>query len=198
MKSTLVDLLGRRNVLSFFVSEGLVRRFVTTVDNLANEQAPSRLWPVNPTSGSFVIDPQSGAAGGANARRYSAFLRLAETVDARRAVAVYVHLYPLFQQAYEELGYSGRAFNDRVIQVIDHLLDTPDLSDPAQVRMVEVKGATRPLYQFLDPALESRSAGQKILLRMGPDNAARLKAKLTELRQALTDRKPGATRKKRR
>jgi hypothetical protein len=197
VKGALVDLLGRRNALSFFVSDGLVRRFVTTVDNLANEQAPARLWPVNPMPGSFVLDPRGGAAGAANARRYSAFVRLAEAVDSRRAVAVYVHLYPLFQQAYEELGYSGRAFNDRVIQVIDHLLDTPDLPEAAQVRMVEVKGATRPLYQFLDPALESRSAGQKILLRIGPDNAGRLKTKLTELRQELTSRKPAAKKRRR-
>jgi len=41
-----------------------------------------------------------------------------------------------------------------------------------------------------DPELESRSAGQKILLRIGNDNAARIKAKLREIRTELTRRGP--------
>ncbi|HYL23657.1 MAG TPA: DUF3014 domain-containing protein [Burkholderiales bacterium] len=41
------------------------------------------------------------------------------------------------------------------------------------------------LYEFADPDLETRSAGQKILLRMGPENAARVKAKLWEIRREL-------------
>ena len=32
------------------------------------------------------------------------------------------------------------------------------------------------------PALERQSAGRKLLLRMGPGHAARVKAKLTEIR----------------
>jgi len=40
-------------------------------------------------------------------------------------------------------------------------------------------------YLFADKDLESLSAGQKILIRMGPENAARVKSKLTEIRAAL-------------
>ena len=40
-------------------------------------------------------------------------------------------------------------------------------------------------YEFADPALESQSAGRKLLLRMGPGNAARVKAKLTEIRSRI-------------
>jgi hypothetical protein len=36
-------------------------------------------------------------------------------VDTRKAVALYVDLYPLFQGAYAELGYPNRYFNDRLI-----------------------------------------------------------------------------------
>ena len=45
------------------------------------------------------------------------------------------------------------------------------------------------LYEFADPALEQRSAGQKIMLRMGSENAARVKSKLREIRRELL-RKP--------
>ena len=37
-------------------------------------------------------------------------------------------------------------------------------------------------YEFVDPKLESLSAGQKMLVRMGPVNERRMKAKLKELR----------------
>jgi len=46
------------------------------------------------------------------------------------------------------------------------------------------------MYTYADPGLESRSAGQKLLMRMGPDNAAVIKAKLTELRAAITAAPP--------
>ena len=38
------------------------------------------------------------------------------------------------------------------------------------------------MYEYADPDLESRSAGQKLLIRMGPANARIIKAKLREFR----------------
>jgi hypothetical protein len=46
------------------------------------------------------------------------------------------------------------------------------------------------LYQFADPELEGLSAGQKIMLRMGAENAAKVKAKLREIRRELSARPP--------
>ena len=68
--------------------------------------------------------------------------------------------------------------------MIDNLLATPQ--PPAPIVLV------RPnvMYTYADPGLESRSAGQKLLLRMGPDNAAVIKAKLKELRAAITAAAP--------
>jgi hypothetical protein len=41
------------------------------------------------------------------------------------------------------------------------------------------------VYLFVDEDLEALTAGQKIMLRMGNENAARVKSKLSEIRQAL-------------
>ncbi|MGH8487811.1 MAG: DUF3014 domain-containing protein, partial [Gammaproteobacteria bacterium] len=41
------------------------------------------------------------------------------------------------------------------------------------------------LYQFADPEVEKRSWGQKTLIRMGPANAAAVKAKLREIRASI-------------
>lgn len=189
IKNALSDLLGKK-ALAFFNIDGFVHRFVVTVDNLGSEHASSQQWPVVPTGGTFETSGDTIAPG--NAARYAAFVRLAELADTHRVAALYKRLYPLFQQAYEELGYPGKYFNDRVVEVIDELLATPDITGPIKVRAVENKGlpGRASLYQFEDPSLESRAAGQKILLRMGHENAARLKAKLTELRREIARGRP--------
>ena len=185
------DLLTRKNVLNFLQLDGFVRRSVATVDNLAREQAPSRVWPVNPTPERFSVQRDSAGVETIhpdNQRRYTPLVMLTDSVDADQAVALYRRTYPLFQQAYEELGFPGRYFNDRLVQVLDHLIATPVPTAPPAVTLVEVKGevaSTRPWvrYEFADPALESMSAGRKMLVRMGPEHQQRLQAKLREIRQ---------------
>jgi len=189
VKSALAELLGGKAVASFLQTDGFVRRFVATVDNLPRDQAAARMWPVQPTPRRFEVSG-SGATpsiGPDNSARYTPFVLFVETVDAKKAAAVYAQLYPLFQQAYEEQGYPGRPFNDRMVAVIDHLLQTPDPAGPLQLKMVEIKGddpSARPTirYEFADPQLEALSAGQKTLIRMGAVNERRLKAKLREVR----------------
>ena len=189
IKKILTDLFGHK-LRGFLLFTGFARNFVATVDNLAREHASTQFWPVNPTPGDFKIEARAASTviAANNAARYAPFVRFAAGVDSRRAVAFYLRLYPLFQQAYVDLGYPGKYFNDRVVEVIDHLLETPDLAGSIRVKQIEVQGAApgaRPLYKYEDPALEARSAGQKILMRMGRDNAERLKAKLLEVRQLI-------------
>lgn len=191
IRKLLLELFGKKGVLTFLNIDNFARGFVSTVDNLANEHAPPALWPVKPMSGRFEAEGQAISAR--NEARYAAFIRFVEAVDTDRAVRMYRRLYPLFQQAYEDLGYPGKYFNDRMVAVIDHLVETPEPAGPLRVKLVEVPGGSKPtraIYQFEDPSLERRSAGQKILLRMGPRHAAVLKAKLREVRGKIA-RGPG-------
>ncbi len=189
----LVKLLGQRAVLSMLQTGDFVRRVVVTVDNLAREHAASGLWPVNPTPGRFSVTGKAGAQSlnPDNGLRYLPFVRIVESVDLAAGVALYVQLYPLFQRAYEGLGYPGRYFNDRLVEVIDNLLAAPEPARPVDLRITEVKGpikVTRPWlsYEFSDPGLRSLSSGQKLLVRMGLDNERRLKSKLAEIRRLVT------------
>ena len=168
------------------------RRGVATVDNLGRESAPSSLWPVVASPGRFEVDEAGEGAvpSAGNAARYATLVQAAEAMDAARAVDGYRRMYPLLQQAYRQLGLGDRSFNDRLLQVIDLLLATPEPAQPPRVHLLEVKGpvpSTRPWvrYQYVDPALEKLAAGQKILLRVGLDNERRLKNKLRELRREL-------------
>jgi hypothetical protein len=189
-QALLIELFGRKAVLAAFQLDDFPRRFVATVDNLATTRAPSRIWPVTPMSGRFSVEQRAGAQviGLDNAQRYASFVALVDSVEPRRAAQVYRQLYPQFQQAYVELGYPNRYFNDRLVEVIDLLLATPDLELPPQVHLPAINGPVRPerpwvLYEFDDPALASLAAGQKMMLRLGPANQRRLKAKLAEFRR---------------
>jgi len=190
----LTELLGGKAVAAYLQSDGVARRFVATVDNLSREQAPASKWPVQPAPQRFITEgPQQGGVqtiAANNAARYNGIVMLAGSVDPAKAATVYARLYPLFQQAYEELGYPGRYFNDRFIAVIDHLLQAPEPTGPVQVKLVEVKGdirSQRPWlrYEYVDPKLESLSAGQKILVRMGPENERKMKASLRGFRERI-------------
>ena len=66
--------------------------------------------------------------------------------------------------------------------MIDHLLEAPDLERPVLLSQPRV------VYEFADPKLEGLSAGQKILLRMGSENAVKMKAKLRQIREALVSK----------
>jgi hypothetical protein len=128
-----------------------------------------------------VLDASGEAAiSAANSARYVPYVRVLESLDTPALIKRYVESYPLFQRAYVELGFPNANFNDRLVAAIDDMLAAPEVSGP--VKLVRPKV----LYQFADPELESRSAGQKIMLRMGGENAARVKAKLREIRRELT------------
>jgi hypothetical protein len=179
-------LFGVKAVQQHFYLQNIVRRIVATVDNLPRDKAAQRLMPVRPAAGAFLVagEGEERTLRADNAARYRPYVAMAEAVDSAKLAAAYVHLYPLFQQAYRELGYPQGYFNDRLIEVIDHLLAAPELKEPAKLVQRKV------LYEYADPELERRSAGQKILMRIGPENAARLKAKLRELRRELTAQAP--------
>jgi len=163
--------------------KAFVRNFVVIVDNLTAAKIPQKYQFVKPPSGTFMLTTDE--AGNSfinpeNQARYLPFVRLVAALDTEQMVNVYVYLYPLFQQAYEELGYPDRYFNDRLIEVISHLLETPEVEEP--IALVQPKV----YYLFADPGLEARSAGQKLLLRIGRENAALVKLKLQDLRAKLT------------
>jgi hypothetical protein len=171
-------LLGAQAFDKLLNVDDLVRRIVATVDNLPRDQVAARLNPAKPVGGLPATLGRDAALALSpdNAKRYAAHVRALELVDAQKAAAIYFHFYPLFQQAYVELGYPNGHFNDRLVEVIDHLLAAPEVKGPVKLTQPKV------LYEFADPALEALSAGQKVLVRIGPENAARVKAKLRELR----------------
>jgi len=181
IRDSLVALLGKQRVADLFIPKDIVHHIVSTVDNLPRRVVAARLLPVKSPAGQILTSGEGEVIflSAANYARYDPYVRVVRATDVKQLIALYAHFYPLFQQAYQELGYPKKHFNDRLVEVIDHLLDAPDPQTP--VKLVRPKV----MFEFDDPELEELSAGQKILLRMGPENAAVVKAKLREIRNGL-------------
>lgn len=189
--AALRDALGQnantRRALDILNPAGaIIRRFVATVDNLPRGRVASQIVPVQPVHGRFSVSTSGDALviSPKNAARYEPYVKLIEGLDTKALATIYVRHYGLFQEAYRELGYPKGYFNDRLVEVIDHLLDAPEIKGPIKVTQPKV------LYEFADPELQALSAGQKAMVRIGPENAARVKAKLRDLRREITRRAP--------
>lgn len=183
----MLDLLKRffptSRLEDFFILNNLIKRIVVTVDNLPRRELPARLVPLRPVPGIFEVEGSDNnlVISEKNTRRYQPLVNLFSGIETRRLVSVYVHLYPLFQQAYRDLGYPKGHFNDRLVYVIDHLLAAPQVSGPVRVQEHVVR------YRFADPGLEALSSGEKIMIRIGPDHAVKVRDKLREIRKEITN-----------
>ncbi|APO97280.1 DUF3014 domain-containing protein [Xanthomonas vesicatoria] len=178
----LLDLVQHDDALSIVLRAHLIERVVVMVDNLTQPSMSRRASVLQAVPGELQVSSVADRSviDQANAARYAPYVAAFTSVDAQALVRSYVRFYPLFQQAYANLGAPDRYFNDRVIDVIDHLLRTPEPNQPIAV----VRDA-RGRYLFADPALEAVSVGQKALLRLGPTQSAAVKAQLQTIRAAL-------------
>jgi hypothetical protein len=184
LKDAIAAFVTEQSLEALFRMDGFIRRLVVTIDNLPQKQLPRGKHRVTrPIGGRFAVQSDGEDSlylSPDNFERYAAIVGLIESLDNDRLMAVYLQYYPLFQEAYEYLGYPSAYFNDRLIDVIDHLLATPVVDGPIRLVRPHV------LYRFADPDLEALSAGRKVLIRAGPANAHKVKIKLREIRQILT------------
>ena len=170
----------------YFNLQEQARRLVITVDNLPREHVPSQLrvtrgvpelLRVKKEGETITLDPS-------NYERYDRIIGYVEKMDARKIGRLYAKFYPLLQRTYEETGFPEERFHDRVLAALDDMMDAPRPTGP--IRLVQPKV----LYRFEDDHLESLSAGQKIMIRVGPENAARLRKVLARVRAAIAARDP--------
>lgn len=176
----LSDLLVRDNV---------IQKSVRAVIGAADGGVVHEYRPVRSPAGQFVVEPlkEEPSADGAqryrlsprNYERYQPYVDMLTSLKPHDVAAAYQRFYPLMEQAYAQHGVEAGSFKSVTLKAIDSLLAAPVLDDePVLVR-------PRVYYEFEDQRLESLSATQKLLIRMGPDNTRKIQAALRELRSAI-------------
>ena len=185
-KISLVNVFGT-DIGELLVEESLIEKFVTTVDNLTSSRISERIRPIGSVRGKFEVDvldnDQEYILSERNYSRFDHIVTMLANADLDALFDTYRRFYPLLHEAFVRLGYPKGYLNDRVVEVIDHLLDTPYVEGPIRLVRPHV------LYEFSDPELEALSSGQKMLLRIGGDHAAQVKQTLRQLRAIIA--KPG-------
>ncbi len=175
---SLRQLLDLATLQKYFQLESLARKFVLCVDNLPAGKLAPQNRVVKPVPGNFKVieTDQEIVLNEENYQRYAPLIDALTSLPVAQIARVYREFYPLLQQAYEDLGYPGQVFNDRLLAVIDHLLIARPPQAPVLLAQPKV------FYRYADPTLEEASVGHKILFRIGPAQMASVQTWLRAVR----------------
>lgn len=169
-------------VIRLLADEQLIRSIVVFVDNVNRGGFPQTGLPYkrmtqempvrNIDENLFVMDESAHA-------RFDRVIDTFVAVDTEQAMVLYRTLQPLFQQAYAEIGYRNVDFSDTLRSAINSVLRSPTSEGPYQLVKPSV------MYLYADANIENMAEVQKQLIRIGPENTRKLKAKLREFAERL-------------
>lgn len=172
-------------LLELLSSEELIRRFVVFVENVSQGSLPQLEYPVRRLQQPMAVrevDENLYEMQTVSYQRYTPLIDALTTVNPEQTLAIYRVLKPLFQEAFAEIGYPNRNFDEVVIRAIDNVLNAQTAEGPFQLVKPKV------MYVYADASIESMTPVEKQLLRMGPQNAEKLKAALAQYREGLAAR----------
>ncbi|MCF7981961.1 MAG: DUF3014 domain-containing protein [Pseudomonadales bacterium] len=167
-------------------TDEVVRKFVTVIDNIAEGKIVNKYISIPQPSKPFkglVTESEKQYLDPESYERYNIYADIFDSINTEEVVELYWHYFPLFEEAYKELGYSDdRNFHGTMLNAIDNLLAAPVITDP-----IELVPRTSVIYKFADPTLESLPSVHKQLIRMGPRNMSIISKKLEKIKTALLD-----------
>ena len=184
IKAALETIATSPTLSRLLVNDGLLQRFVVTATNLADDETAPNHRLLTPPDQDFRVYTQADREwiDSASYKRYTPYVDVLESMSNEDLIALYKTYQDEIQAKYAEIGDPDQPFTEILIEAIDTLLDTPEVKMPVEVYTDSV------MYKYADERLEGLSDPQKQLLRTGPDNMRRIKAKLRELKDSLMAR----------
>ena len=179
---TLVQALSESPaIMAWLPTNGNIRNFTVVVANIADGVTPAKHLSVLRPSARFRIVDNAGRSytDPRGYGRYTAIADAVASVDPAGAARLYATLKPRIEEAHRELGSADMSFDTTLERAIVALLKTPILENPIPLKP---KGIG---YAYVDERLESLTAAQKQLLRMGPRNVGIIKRGLRSIALAL-------------
>jgi len=177
LRQLVVKLSSHPKVLTWLMTNGLIDNFTVATLNVSEGKSPVMHWRslapqarfsvINSTDG-VLIHPKSY-------RRYDEYAAAIGALDAPGTARLYLTVKPRITEAYRALGFPEGDFDLVLERAMHELVTTPLIQKDV---LLKEKVIT---YKFDDPNVESLTAAQKQLLRMGPDNMRLVQAKLREI-----------------
>lgn len=182
LRALLGTLSSHPDLAAWLATDDLIRQMANGIARISRGQSPAANLTVLRPAGDFnvvrsrstmTIDPASFT-------RYDRLTGLVESLEPRGVAEAYRTIQPRLDEAYRALGRTEGGVDEALDAALQLLTDTPVPS--GTIVVLPGKGAT---YAHSDPALERLQPIQKQLLRMGPDNARRIQARLRAIRSEL-------------
>ena len=178
------NMIPSSSVAELVIEQDLISNFVVFVDNASRGEMVAQFSPLEVPEGKFMVEETEGdlltyELNENSFSRYDAYAELLLSLPVEKSIEVYKELTPAIDSAHMELGYEAGTFDRKLKRALDYLIDAPLIS--ADAKLV----APSAMFKYAEPELEDLLAIQKLLLRMGPDNQQKIRAKLIELKQAL-------------
>lgn len=155
-----------------------LRHLVAAVQLVAAGDSPKPALPFLSVPGAFAVREEGKATQErrfmtkASFARYDVLGKLIGSVDAGAAGDAYAQLRPYCDAAFKEIGRPGKRFEDQLTAAVRRIVGVQ--FPEGEVELVP-KGA---VFAYADPTLESLSAAEKQVLRMGPENGRVLQRQL--------------------
>jgi hypothetical protein len=181
VKTKLLTLSDYEAFARLLINDALLERFVIMTNTLAEEGIaannrilvkPEKPFRTYRQADKEWIDP-------ASFKRYAPYVEVLESLETASLLQLYREYKPAIEKIFSEIGSPSDNFEEKLEEAIDVLLDTPEVPFPVEVYTDSV------MYKFKDSQLERLIAPQKQLLRTGPENMRRIKAKLREIKETL-------------
>ena len=186
-RKDIISLSSDGALAKWIVPDEVVRKWVAAVNTATKGDLMHKNRPFTNVDGKLAVKELETRQDGQkvyvlsqeNYQRYEQPVRLFAMVDTDTAVNLYQFWYPRLKQAYGELGLKNKNFHAAVLAAIDQALAAPEIEGPIKLVRPTV------YYKFEDEKMEKMPGLHKLMIRIGPDNAARVKEKLRELKAAL-------------
>lgn len=179
------ELRGLQNgaaLVSLLAEDQIVRKFVVFVENISRGEFPQTGLPYKPLGVEMPVDSIDDNLFVMEEIAHERFDQVVDTLvamDTDAAMSLYRILSPLFQQAYAEIGFRDSSFDGTLRDAINNVLQTSEIEGPYQLVKPSV------MYLYADASIENLQEVHKQLIRMGPENTEKLKAKLREILERL-------------
>ena len=164
-------------LIRVLADEQLIRSIVVFVDNISRGEFPQTGLPYKRIGQEMAvrnIDANLFVMEESAHDRFDQIIDTFVAVDTEQAMTLYRTLQPLFQQAYAEIGYRNANFDDTLRTAINNVLRSSNVEGPYQLVKPSV------MFLYADANIENMEEMQKQLIRIGPENTEKLKAKLRQ------------------
>ena len=161
----------------YLIPSNIIERSASLIYLTSKGDVPYKLLPVARLAKPFSIsdDGTQVVADASGFARYDSLAQWLESLDLSTILSSLQPFLPLFREAWSYYGEPPEDFDFAVVIALDLIASTPSV-DMTEARLIKKEA----VWIYEDPLIEGLAPIQKQVLRMGPENAAVVKAKADE------------------